>query len=686
MSVHDSDNLPSNLSDNEHFQTVVDRVVSRRGFLKMGAGASAAAFLAGAASSAVAGGPPLHALDRMPERVAQKFSRRKVKMGFDAVPANSGDAVVVPTGYRAEVIAAWGAALFANSPAWKDDGTNTGADQGRQVGDNHDGMHFFPLHGNSSKEGLLVVNHEYTNYEYLFGAEYMSTWTADKVLKAQNAHGISVLHVRQHKGLWDIVMNSKYNRRLTGNSPMELTGPAAGDDLLKTTADRSGRRVLGTLNNCGNGYTFWGTYLTCEENFNGYFGTTAGVDARDAHMRRYGLSARSSGYRWEEFDDRFDYVKEPNESNRFGWIVEIDPFDPNSTPKKRTALGRFKHENCAMTLSEDNRVVVYSGDDQANDYIYKFVSDGKFHPGNPRKNRDLLDSGKLYVARFNDGGQSGDFMGVGEWILLDKAENPILAASSAFASQAEVLIKARLAADLVGATKMDRPEWITVHPESGEVYCTLTNNSGRAVTDTNDANPRAANSFGQIVRWREAAGDAAAIRFEWDLFVIVGNPVAFPDRSDLRSGSGNITVDNTFNSPDGLAFDEDGRLWIQSDGNFSSAGVYQGQGNNQMLCADPESREIRRFLVGPAGCEITGITWTPDQRTMFICVQHPGEVGNHPNRPTSPVGVPMDAFLAANPTAFTEWPKSQWSDVVGGGRPRSAVVVITKEDGGVIGS
>jgi secreted PhoX family phosphatase len=401
-------------------------------------------------------------------------------------------------------------------------------------------------------------------------------------------------------------------------------------------------------------------------------------------MRRYGISARGSSYRWEEFDDRFDYVKEPNESNRFGWIVEIDPFDPHSTPRKRTALGRIKHENCAMTLASDNRVVVYSGDDQANDYIYKFVSDDRLHPGNTRRNRDLLERGKLYVAKFVDGETSGDFMGVGEWILLDKMENPILAASGEFANQAEVLIKTRLAADLVGATKMDRPEWISVHPETGEVYCTLTNNSGR--TETDDANPRAANRYGQIVRWREARGDAAATRFEWDLFVIAGNPQAHPDRADLRSGSENITVDNTFNSPDGLAFDRQGRLWIQTDGNFSDNGDYQGQGNNQMLCADPDTGEIRRFLVGPAGCEITGITWTPDQRTLFIGVQHPGEAGAHPNRPTASAGMSMDAFLAENATAFTEWPKSQWPDVVGGGRPRSAVVVITREDGGVIGS
>jgi secreted PhoX family phosphatase len=401
-------------------------------------------------------------------------------------------------------------------------------------------------------------------------------------------------------------------------------------------------------------------------------------------MKRYGIQAGSTGYRWEEFDDRFDYGKEPNESNRFGWIVEIDPFDPDSKPKKRTALGRFKHENCAMTLSADNRVVVYSGDDQANDYIYKFVSAGFYDPNNPSGNRKLLDSGKLYVARFKDGAASGDFMGVGEWVLLDKHENPILKADDAtFPDQAAVLIKARLAGDAVGATPMDRPEWVTVYPQTGEVYCTLTNNSSRKEADVNDANPRAGNRYGQIVRWREAGGDAKALTFEWDLFVLAGNPNVYSN--DLRAGSDNVTADNTFNSPDGLAFDRDGRLWIQTDGNFSNAGDYAGQGNNQMLAADPVSKEIRRFLVGPSGCEITGITWSPDYTTMFISVQHPGEAGSHPRRP-NPGSLSMDEYLAQNPTAFTEWPKSQWPEVVGGGRPRSAVVVISKNDGGVIGT
>ena len=664
------DDGPDNLSGNEHFQEVVARAVTRRGFLKSGAGLGAAAFLAGPLSAIAAPG----AFPAAP--------RKAPTITFTPVATASGDTVVVPPGYRAEAFARWGEALFVDSPAWQPDAGNSGEEQARQIGDNHDGMHFFPLHGDSGKEGLLVINHEYTNYEYLFrpepGEPYLAPWTEDKVRKAQHAHGVSVVHVAERHGEWRIVTDSRFNRRITGNTPMAIAGPAAGHPLLRTSADPDGTRVLGTLNNCANGVTPWGTYLTCEENFQGYFGTTAGSDSRDELMKRYGISARGTGYRWEEHDARFDYVEEPNESNRFGWVVEIDPFDPESTPVKRTALGRIKHENAAFAFARDRRVVFYLGDDQANDYIYKFVSDGRFSPGRGKDNGTLLDHGKLYVAKFHDGGTQGDFMGTGEWLLLDKATNAVLAADAHFADQAEVLIKTRLAADAVGATKMDRPEWIAVHPDSGEVYCTLTNNSGRTVTD--DANPRAANRWGQIVRWREAGEDAAATTFEWDLFVVAGNPIAHPQRDDLRSGSVNVTADNTFNSPDGLAFDRDGRLWVQTDGNFSNTGDYLGQGNNQMLCADPDSGEIRRFLVGPAGCEITGVTWTPDLCTMFINVQHPGEVGSHPLRPVPPEGVPMDEYIAANPLAFSQWPEAA------GGRPRSATVVITREDGGVIGT
>ena len=646
----DSEDIPTNLSANPEFQNVVRQAVSRRGFLRSGTGLTAAMFLglggglaAGCATAGRAGGG-------------------SSLMGFQAIPASTADALQVAPGYSAHVLAPWGTPLIDGAPAFGGDGSEDAAAQALQVGDNHDGMHYFPINGQSN-EGLLVVNHEYSTvdektgtYVWLFGtkgADVKARWGKDHVHKSMNAHGVSVIHIRKNaQGQWDIVPDSAYNRRITALSEMEMAGPAAGDVLLQTQGDPSGRRVQGTFNNCGSGFTPWGTYLTCEENFNNYFGTTGGADRRSAALKRYGISPKESLYQWEKHEARFDYVQEPNESNRFGWIVEIDPFDPSSVPKKRTALGRFKHENAAFTLTSDGRAVVYMGDDQANDYIYKFVSDGRYVQGGD--NSGLLDQGRLYVARFDAGKTTGDFAGTGEWLLLDKQVNPRLQADRSFANQAAVLVHARMAADVLGATKMDRPEWVAVHPKTGEVYVTLTNNPGRTVAD--EANPRARNIYGQIVRWRETGHDAAATTFEWDIFVLAGNPNVYSDRSNPRSGTANVTADNAFNSPDGLAFDADGRLWIETDGGYSNQGEYAGQGNNMMLCADPATREIRRFLVGPRECEVTGITFTPDYRTMFINIQHPGEAGD------------------------SHWPSG------GQGLPRSATVVITKDDGGVIGT
>ena len=680
MSAFDADDIPTNTSTNPSFHDVLDSVRSRRRFFKTGLGLGAVGFLgAGLAAcgdddgkAAVADNPGDGAGTIPPKDELPSL------LGFTAVAANSLDTITVPAGYKSAVFCRWGDPLFANSPAWKGDASENAEAQRLQFGDNHDGMHFFPLRSGDSTEGLLVMNHEYFNAEYFFTPDVLSEatpWSEDHVLKGQHAHGISVAHVKLEDGNWKVVIDSSFNRRIHLNTPMLLTGPAKGHPLMRTSADPAGEMSLGTTNNCGNGSTLWNTYLTCEENFNGHFGTLSAADTRTASMKRYGITALKSSYRWEEFHDRFDYAKEPNESNRMGWIVEIDPFDPLAPPRKRTALGRFKHENAAQTLAKDNRVVVYMGDDQANDYIYKFVSNGKYSADLPGLNRNLLDAGTLYVARFGAGAAAGDMMGTGEWVPL-KLDTPTTdggTLGSLFADMGALLIDTRLAADAVGATKMDRPEWVTVHPVTGEGYCTLTNNSTRTTAD--EANPRPANVYGQIVRWREAQGDAAALTFEWDLFVLAGNPIAHP-AGDLKAGSANISVDNTFNSPDGLAFDGDGRLWIQTDGNFSNAGQYQGQGNNQMLVADPVSGEIRRFLVGPAGCEITGITWTPDQKYVFVNVQHPGEYGSgsgsHPNKP----GVAPEA----DPLAFSKWPEAS------GGRPRSATVVVWKEDGGKVGT
>ncbi len=640
----DSEDLPTNLSDNEHFQRIADRAVNRRGFLfKSGVGAAAVAFLSTGLTAC--GGSD----DPAPQPVAP--APAVPLLGFTAIAAYAEDGVSVAPGYSARVLAPWGSPLFSTGAGstWAGDGSEDAAAQARQMGDNHDGIHFFAIDGKND-EGLLVMNHEYTNLQYLFTDGQVNS--LDDANKDLNAHGVAVVHIKRTAGVWDIVLDSPYNRRITGNTLMQLTGPAAGDALLQTSADPTGTAVFGTLNNCGNGWTPWGTYLTCEENFNQYFGTTnthAPGTTRSANMTRYGLPSGTTSRHYEQYIDRFDWQKEPNEAHRFGWIVEIDPFDPSSTPKKRTALGRIKHENAAYAIAADGRVVVYMGDDQANDYIYKFVSSGRFIEGNTVNNRNLLDSGTLYVARFNDGAATGDMMGTGEWLPLTTA-NPALAA---YASLADILVNTRLAADAVGATPMDRPEWVTVHPQTQEVYVTLTNNSGRTVTD--DANPRTANRYGQIIRWRETGGDPTALSFDWDMFVLAGNPT-IAQTNPLNNGSANVTAANTFNSPDGLGFDSAGRLWIQTDGAYSNTGNYANQGNNQMLCADPVTKEIRRFFVGPLECEVTGLTFTPDSKTMFINVQHPGEGGN------------------------SHWPEG------GSARPRSATIVITKNDGGVIGS
>ncbi|MCY4658825.1 MAG: PhoX family phosphatase, partial [Acidobacteria bacterium] len=385
-------------------------------------------------------------------------------------------------------------------------------------------------------------------------------------------------------------------------------------------------------------------YLACEENFNGYFSSSDPDFEPSAAHKRYGVKLEDWGYRWAMTDERFDVSKHPNEPNRAGYVVEIDPLDPASTPRKRTALGRFKHENAEVTLAADGRVVVYMGDDERGEFLYRFVSDGVYTEGGD--NADLLGSGSLFVARFADDG-------TGAWLTLTPE-------TAGMASQAEVCIHTRQAASAVGATTMDRPEWVAANPHKAEAYCCLTNNKNRGVkpnaggdlTPVGGPNPREKNNYGQIVRWMPDGGDHAADTFAWDLYVIAGNPKV---HADAYAGSANVNADNMFNSPDGLAFDSRSRLWIQTDGKYSNEGDFAGQGNNMMLLGDPATGEIRRFLVGPRECEVTGITWSADLKTMFVGIQHPGEKGD------------------------SHFPEG------GDAAPRSSVVAITRDDGGLIG-
>ena len=636
------DGACSNLSDNPTFGDVVRATISRRRFMGFAGGVvslSAFASLSACAASRTAPAP--------------------VGLGFTSVPPSSADTLVVPSGYRAQVFYRWGDPIgsTAGVPEFRADASNSAAEQALQAGMHHDAIEYFPLPlgARSAGRGLLAINHEYTD-DGLLSPDGMKTWSAEKVAKSQAAHGVSVIEVELAGSEWRVVRPSRYARRITAATPIALSGPAAGSPWLRTNADPSGREALGTINNCAGGRTPWGTYLTCEENFNGYF---AGEAKLAPELGRYGIRNAGWGYRWHEFDRRFDLAREPNEPNRFGWVVEIDPYDAQSQPVKRTALGRVKHESATVTLAADGRVVVYTGDDERFEYIYKFVSRDRYDASARAKNRDLLDHGTLYVARFNPDG-------TGEWIALVQGTNG-LTAPNGFPDQATVCVFTRRAGDLVGATKMDRPEWIAVEPTTKAVYCTLTNNANRGKdgqAGVDPANPRAANVYGHVIRWREAAGDSAATRFDWDLFVLAGDK-QHPDPAKR----GNVKGDD-FGCPDGLQFDARGVLWIQTD---AATSAMRGEdwtrlGNNQMLAADVATGEIRRFLTGPRNCEITGIAFTPDGRTLFVNIQHPGES-------------PSERSDPANPQQFSSWPDNRTD-----GRPRSATLAIRREDGGVIGA
>ncbi|GAA0790273.1 PhoX family protein [Marinobacterium sediminicola] len=618
------------------FDRLTTKGVSRRNFLRGGAAAMGLFLAASPLAQAVA---------------AATRPAPSTLIGFKAVPASTADSFVVPEGYVAKPLISWGDPILKGAPAFDESGTQNAAAQAGQFGDNTDGMSFFPL---GEDRALLAVNNEYTNYEYLFAHQGKQDLTADEVKKSQAAHGVSIFEIhRNAKGEWQVNRDSDYNRRITAYTPMELTGPVAGHALVQTAADPKGTRALGTFNNCANGQTPWGTYLTCEENFHKYFASAQDEVELPSRDQRYGLKAGNRDYQWYRHDERFDLAKHPNEPHRFGWVVEIDPMDPTSTPKKRTALGRFKHENAALTIDPSGHVVVYLGDDERGEHLYKFVSRDKYNADNQQANRDLLAEGTLYVARFS--ANDGEIKGQGEWIELSHGKNG-LTAENGFADQAEVLIFAREAATQVGATTMDRPEWVAVHPDNKAVFCTLTNNKNRGKDGqpVGGPNPRAKNNYGQIVRWWPHNGDHTASTFDWDLFAIAGNPTL---AEGLYAGSDNITADNMFNSPDGLGFDDAGRLWIQTDGKYSNKGEFAGMGNNQMLCADPQTGEIRRFATGPIACEITGLAFSPDHRTVFIGVQHPGE--------------------DLEPSHFPAG---------GNSKPRSTIMVVQREDGGVIGA
>jgi secreted PhoX family phosphatase len=654
----------SNRSSNPHFADVLRANLSRRKLLKGGA-AAVAAGLALPASARLAGGIG-EALADEPLFSASDIKAIALRPGYQAAAVTRDNAVTLAPGYSAQVICRWGDPIFSTGPAFRADGSNSARDQEQQFGMHHDGMHYFPLvaRPNRPNQGLLVFNHEYIDPVALHGGAPQlvdGRRAAPEVRKEIAAHGVSVVELVQLDGQWQ-QLDGLYNRRFTADTPMQLTGPVRGSAKVRTAFSPDGTMTRGTLNNCGHGVTPWGTYLTCEENWAGYFVNRDAEPPRE--QSRYGLPSTNSRYGWDTVDERFDAgIKAGsatedfrNEPNTFGWIVEIDPFDPQSTPKKRTALGRFAHEGCWFAPSVIGKpYVCYSGDDSRNEYIYRFVS-SVTHAVTPLRtissaSRNALEQGTLYVARFNEDGS-------GQWLALDIEDADFRAAAAAagveFADQADVLLNTRLAADAVGATRMDRPEWGAVDPLSGQVYFTLTNNSRRTAETIDAANPRGPNAFGHILRWRPDADDHSAPGFSWDIFVLSGTE---EDSAILPGEGGNrkLNADNIHASPDGLWFDRAGHLWIQTDMSGSQLGSGPF-GNNQMLSADVVTGEIRRFLIGPVGCEVTGVVTTPDLRSMFVNIQHP---------------VTIDGAA---------WPDGA------GTSPRSATVVITKDDGGIIGT
>jgi secreted PhoX family phosphatase len=639
-----------NRSDNPYFADMVTEAISRRGLLKAGLSTAlvvgAGGFLGQWTAAAAVGDG----------RLARPAAG--TDLTFTPVPPNSFDALLAPDGYSSDVVIRWGDPVLRRAADFDFDAQTADAQAG-QFGYNCDYVAVLPLR--RSGQALLVVNHEYTNEELMFrGYVGGAGATEEQVRIGMMAHGMSVVEIEQFRdtGRWEMTRPRRLNRRITAESPMELTGPAAGSPLLATAADPSGRSVLGTLNNCAGGTTPWGTVLSGEENFNQYFGASSALDPAGVETNaRYGLptTVGVSGRGWERFEERFDLARHPHEAHRFGWIVEIDPYDPSFVPRKRTMLGRMKHEGATTRVTSDGRVAAYMGDDERFDYVYKFVSAGRVDTGRDsaarRRNFGLLDEGTLYVAQFTgdspdvvDGsGQppaDQEFDGTGRWIPLTDGRQSFVDGMSVD----EVLVFTRLAADLVGATKMDRPEDVQANPVTGALYIALTNNSRRAPSQVDEANPLAPSRHGHIIELGETANDAGALTFTWRIFMICGSP---EDGETYFAGYDKSQV-SPISSPDNIAFDAAGNLWISTD---SGRALDQNDGFFGVPVEGPERGHLKQFLTVPFGAEACGPWITDDQRSIFVAVQHPGDADG------------------ANPDNRA----STWPD---GGQPRPSVAVI----------
>lgn len=616
------------MTTSRHFQSLVSEFISRRGLLK--------------STAALGLGAVMPACSNKEGKASEKLS----SLTFEELAHGLDENLALASGYDAQVLLRWGDPIFDKLDQFSPASLNE-AEQLKRFGYNNDFIGYVPLPFGSqnSDHGLLVVNHEYTLPNLMFpGSPSGTELTEDQVLVDIAAHGLSVVEIVKKGQTWLPVLDSSYNRRITPQTEMQIVGPASGSERLRSIISQDGVRTLGTYGNCAGGVTPWGTILTGEENVDSYFSGDHRLSSEAENYERFGVFKRRKN--WGDYFPRWHLEKNPSELLHVGWIVEIDPYSPNSVPKKLTGLGRCKHEGCNVFINEDGRVVAYTGDDQRDEYIYKFVSKNKYQADNREANMSLLEEGTLSVARFDADGKLS-------WLPLVYGEGE-LTETNGFYSQADICLDTRKAADLVGATPMDRPEDVDINPVNGRVYAMLTNNSSRQPGETDAANPRAFNKSGQIVEFWPETGDHTASTFNWDMFLIAGDP----DKTVTKYHP-DTSENGWLACPDNCAFDELGNIWIATDG-AEKHGVADGvwacevDGPNKIL--------TKRFLRTPIGSELCGPFFTPDTENFFVSVQHPGGDSNY------------------------EQPSTRWPDFDPDMPPRPSVVVITKQGGGRIGS
>ncbi|TRC82746.1 PhoX family phosphatase [Mesorhizobium sp. WSM4310] len=650
--LEENEGPATNPTDNRTMGEIIAARFSRRGFLKGSLAVSAIAATVG----------PLAMIAADDARAAEGSAFK-----FDELEAGIDDRHHVAPGYDADVLLRWGDPLFADSPEF--DPTKQSAEaQARQFGYNNDYVGYIAIDG-SAEHGLLVVNHEYTNPHLMFPGivaivekdgkkkAEVAPLVKEQVDVEMAAHGGTIVEIRKEGRKWQVVRDGKLNRRITATTDMALSGPVAGHDRVKTNADPSGTKVFGTFNNCAGGVTPWGTYVMAEENIHGYFsGELPEGHKEAANYKRLGIP--EGAYEWGAHYDRFNLAKEPNEPNRFGWIVEVDVNDPASTPRKRTAMGRFKHEGAESIVAKDGRVVFYLGDDERFDYVYKFVTKGTFSANDHAANKDLLDEGTLHVAKFAEDGTV-------DWLPIVFGQGP-LTAENGFAGQADVLIETRRAADLLGATKMDRPEDIQPNGVNGKVYVMLTNNSKRKPDQVDAANPRAENAFGHIIEITETDGDFTAAKGKWEVLLKCGDPSVADVGATFSTAT---TAHGWFGMPDNCAVDSAGRLWVATDGQ----GPKVTGRTDGLWAVDTEGAAratSKLFFRVPIGAEMCGPLFAPDDQTAFVAVQHPGDGG--------------EDWEGFGRPSYYEDPSTRWPDFKPEMPVRPSVVAITRQGGGKI--